>query len=144
MNRICCSDKNSSFLQQLRQRLDFYGIKLPSVLIEYRDLTLKTDALVGSAGIPTLLNVPLRAVQRLLGMKQQTVEVSVLNKMSGVLKPSHMTLLLGPPGCGKSSFLKVSECNHFKSCDQGAVLSQSLQQLCCISCKRLVSSLFQM
>ncbi len=82
-------------------------MKLPSVTVEFRHLTVKTDALVGSAGIPTVLNVPLQALQGLFGMQQQTVELNVLREMSGVLKPSRMTLLLGPPGCGKSSFLKV-------------------------------------
>jgi ABC-type glutathione transport system ATPase component len=69
---------------------------------------VKTDATVGSAGIPTVGNMPMRIARRLLGLKQPTVELAVVNGMSGVLRPGRLTLLLGPPGCGKSTFLKVS------------------------------------
>lgn len=37
-------------------RLDEYKVATPTVQIEYRNLTVKTDAMVGSAGIPTAGN----------------------------------------------------------------------------------------
>jgi hypothetical protein len=70
-------------------------------------LQVTTDALVGSAGVATVGNVAITAARNLLGLKQQTVEIAVVNKMRGVLRPGRLTLLLGPPGCGKSTFLKV-------------------------------------
>lgn len=112
-HRSCtCSGKDASFIKRLRERLDEYSVKLPSVTIEYRDLTVKTDALVGSAGIPTVVSTILAKVKQVLGMKQQTVEVSVVDGVSGVLKPGRMTLVLGPPSCGKSTFMKVSTQCH--------------------------------
>jgi hypothetical protein len=99
--------RDNNFLSRLRKRLDAYGIKLPSVTIEYRDLKVTTDALAGSDSIPNMLNTPVNWLKGRLGVKQATVELPVIQGMSGVLTPGRMTLLLGPPGCGKSSFLKV-------------------------------------
>jgi ABC-type multidrug transport system ATPase subunit len=39
--------------------------------------------------------------------KVGTVPVKVLDGVSGVLRPGRLTLLMGPPGSGKSVFLKV-------------------------------------
>jgi ABC-type multidrug transport system ATPase subunit len=35
------------------------------------------------------------------------VPVKVLDEVSGVLRPGRLTLLMGPPGSGKSVFMKV-------------------------------------
>ncbi len=40
-------------------------------------------------------------------MKQNTVDHPILDNLSGVIRPGRPTLLLGPPGCGKSTMLKV-------------------------------------
>ena len=39
--------------------------------------------------------------------KVGTVPVKVLDGVSGVLRPGRLTLLMGPPGAGKSVFMKV-------------------------------------
>lgn len=31
--------------------------------------------------------------------------LTILNDVSGIIKPCRLTLLLGPPGCGKTTFL---------------------------------------
>ena len=38
---------------------------------------------------------------------QEKVEVTLLNSLSGVFKPSRLTLVLGPPGAGKSTLMKA-------------------------------------
>ncbi|KAL2333339.1 hypothetical protein Fmac_014552 [Flemingia macrophylla] len=35
----------------------------------------------------------------------QGAEICILNNVSGIIKPSRLTLLLGPPGCGKTTLL---------------------------------------
>lgn len=40
-------------------------------------------------------------------MSDDTVELKILDGLSGVLRPGRMTLLLGPPACGKSTLLRV-------------------------------------
>jgi ABC-type lipoprotein export system ATPase subunit len=64
------------------------------------------DALVGSAGTPTLLNSALRLV-RLATLQGglRTAPLTVLGGVSGALLPGRLTLLLGPPGSGKTVFL---------------------------------------
>lgn len=37
----------------------------------------------------------------------ETVKVKILDKVSGVLKPGRLTLVLGPPGAGKSVLLQT-------------------------------------
>lgn len=44
------------FFEQLSLRLTEYKVAVPTVQIEYRNLTVKTEAMVGSAGIPTAGN----------------------------------------------------------------------------------------
>jgi hypothetical protein len=89
---------------------------------------VKTDAAVGSAGIPTVGNMPLRIARRLLGLKQPTVELSVVNGMTGVLRPGRLTLLLGPPGSGKSTFLKVGACMYGRLTTDGLAASRRCMQ----------------
>ena len=53
----------------------------------------------------------LHALQSVVGLtgllKNQKRKFVVLDNVSGVIKPGRMTLLLGPPGAGKSSLLKT-------------------------------------
>jgi ABC-type multidrug transport system ATPase subunit len=43
----------------------------------------------------------------MLGFNRQHARIRILNGVSGVVKPSKLTLLLGPPGCGKTTLLKA-------------------------------------
>lgn len=51
------------FLSKLSDKLKEYGIEQPTVQIEFRQLTVATDALVGNAGIPTVANVGTHALK---------------------------------------------------------------------------------
>lgn len=42
------------FFQRLASKLEEYSVATPTVQIEYRNLTVRTQAMVGSAGIPTV------------------------------------------------------------------------------------------
>lgn len=44
------------FFEQLAIRLEEYNVAIPTVQIEFRNLTVTTEAMVGSAGIPTAGN----------------------------------------------------------------------------------------
>ena len=79
-----------------------------AVEIEYNGVTLETDALVGSSGNPSVLNSLKKALGTLLFRKTlKTQPVRILDDVSGVIKPGRLTLVLGPPGGGKSVFLKL-------------------------------------
>ncbi|KAG2439064.1 hypothetical protein HYH02_006591 [Chlamydomonas schloesseri] len=95
------------FTAALGARMKAFGVAMPSVTLEYRDLSVHTDALVGSAGIPSVGNSLLGMFKRLVCVKDHTVDHPILDKLSGVIRPGRPTLLLGPPASGKSSLLKV-------------------------------------
>jgi hypothetical protein len=44
------------FFRLLAQKLEEYQVPMPTVQIEYKNLTVKTQAMVGNAGIPTAGN----------------------------------------------------------------------------------------
>lgn len=50
------NDSAGTFLDKLGARVEDLGVELPSVQIEYRDLNVTTTALIGSAGIPTVIS----------------------------------------------------------------------------------------
>ena len=50
-------DADKTFLRSMVDRLTTAGLKPPTVLVEYDQLNVEADALVGSANIPSLSNV---------------------------------------------------------------------------------------
>ncbi|TYI07196.1 hypothetical protein ES332_A10G210600v1, partial [Gossypium tomentosum] len=106
---------NLSLLEKLRHRIDracfkFYraGVQLPSVEVRYKNLSVQAECqLVHGKPLPTLWNATKGAfsgISNLLGSKQEA-KISILKDVNGIIKPGRMTLLLGPPGCGKTTFL---------------------------------------
>ncbi|KAL0354631.1 UNVERIFIED_CONTAM: ABC transporter G family member 36 [Sesamum radiatum] len=69
-------EDNEKFLRKLRNRIDEAGIELPTVEVRFENLTLA-----------------------------ERTKLKILNDVSGIIKPSRMTLLLGPPSSGKATLL---------------------------------------
>lgn len=44
------------FFKKLNSYLDSMGVNRPTLAVRYKNLTVEADALVGSAGLPTLAN----------------------------------------------------------------------------------------
>ncbi|KAD3067411.1 hypothetical protein E3N88_35291 [Mikania micrantha] len=110
---------NLRLLQKLRERTDKVGVQLPSVEVRYKNLRVEAECeVVHGKPLPTLWN----SLQSLLsdivmipGFKSNRAKITILNDVSGVIKPGRMTLLLGPPGCGKTTLLKALSGNLSKS-----------------------------
>ncbi|KAJ0870671.1 putative ABC-type sulfate transporter [Helianthus annuus] len=110
---------NLQLLQKLRKRTDKVGVQLPSVEVRYKNLRVEAECeVVHGKPLPTLWN----SFQSLLsdiimipGLKSKRAKITILNDVSGVIKPGRMTLLLGPPGCGKTTLLKALSGNLDKS-----------------------------
>ncbi|KAG2425082.1 hypothetical protein HXX76_013991 [Chlamydomonas incerta] len=102
-------NREDTFFTRLSRRLHQAGVELPAVTVEYRSLRVETEALVGSASIPTVLSVPLTAAKKLLRLHngREAKPLTILNDLQGRLVPGRLTLLLGPPSCGKSSFMRA-------------------------------------
>ena len=81
---------------------------LARVEVEYHGLTVETDGKMGSSSNPTVWN-SFKASMMPFGFFKQddSVKVKILDGVSGVLKPGRLTLVLGPPGSGKSVLLQT-------------------------------------
>ncbi|CAL5380302.1 unnamed protein product [Camellia sinensis] len=44
---------------------------------------------------------------KLPGLKSQEAKITIIDDVSGIIKPGRTTLLLGPPGCGKGTLVKA-------------------------------------
>ncbi|GFZ06024.1 pleiotropic drug resistance 6 [Actinidia rufa] len=104
-------DDNEKFLQRLRDRIDRVGIEIPKIEVRFEHLSIEGDAYVGSRALPTLLNSTLNQIEGVLGLikllPSKKRVVKILQDVSGIVKPSRMTLLLGPPGSGKTTLLQA-------------------------------------
>ncbi|KAB2628643.1 pleiotropic drug resistance protein 2-like [Pyrus ussuriensis x Pyrus communis] len=85
---------NEKFLKNLRARNERVGIDVPKVEVRFEKVSIQGDAYVGSRALPTLLNSSLNMIE-------------ILQDVSGIVRPSTMTLLLGPPSSGKTTLLKA-------------------------------------
>ncbi|KAG6554605.1 hypothetical protein Mapa_003623 [Marchantia paleacea] len=123
INKIIGSDTpgdNEKFLSKLRERLDKVGIELPRVEIRFENLHITAQCYVGSRALPTLWNAALNFTEGLLNSvvpgitRTDKTTITILDDVSGIIKPGRMTLLLGPPTCGKSTLL-LSLANRLES-----------------------------
>ncbi|KAG1677137.1 hypothetical protein FOA52_000943 [Chlamydomonas sp. UWO 241] len=83
-----------------------YDIQIPTVQVTFRDVHITTNALMGSKAVPTVGRSFTNLMRSLVFMPETTTPVTVIDHCSGVLVPGRLTLLLGPPSSGKTSFLR--------------------------------------
>uniref|UniRef100_A0A0D9XN09 ABC transporter domain-containing protein n=1 Tax=Leersia perrieri TaxID=77586 RepID=A0A0D9XN09_9ORYZ len=100
---------NLRLLRKQRRRMERVGVRQPTVEVRWRNLCVEADChVVSGKPLPTLLNTLLSLQQLLttaLGFSRRHAKIPILNDVTGILKPSRLTLLLGPPGCGKTTLL---------------------------------------
>ncbi|CAI0473877.1 unnamed protein product [Linum tenue] len=97
------------FLLQLKRRIDRVGIELSTVEVRFEGLRVEAEARKASRALPSLYNFTANMVEDLLSyihiLESRKKQVCILKDLTGILKPSRMTLLLGPPSSGKTTFL---------------------------------------
>ncbi|XP_027349250.1 ABC transporter G family member 34-like [Abrus precatorius] len=102
-------DDNENFLRRLRDRINRVGIEIPKIEIRYENLSVEGDVYVGKRALPSLLNVALNTFESIMGLfhlvPSKKRNIQILKDVSGIVRPSRMTLLLGPPGAGKTTLL---------------------------------------
>ncbi|VFQ92299.1 unnamed protein product [Cuscuta campestris] len=102
-------EDNEKFLMKLRNRIDRVGIDLPSIEVRYEHLNVEAIAYAGSRALPSFINFTTNFIEDLLNAlhitKSKKRKITILDDVSGIIKPSRMTLLLGPPGSGKTTLL---------------------------------------
>ncbi|VFQ92295.1 unnamed protein product [Cuscuta campestris] len=102
-------EDNEKFLRKLRNRIDRVGIDLPTIEVRYENVNVEAVAYEGSRALPSFVNFTTNFVEDLLNAlrvtKSKKRNITILNNVSGIVKPCRMTLLLGPPGSGKTTLL---------------------------------------
>ncbi|XP_022721376.1 pleiotropic drug resistance protein 1-like isoform X2 [Durio zibethinus] len=102
-------EDNEKFLSKLKNRIDTVGIDLPTIEVRFERLNVEAEAFVGNSALPTVLNFTTRMVEGFLNdmgiLSSRKKQLTILNDVSGIVKPGRMTLLLGPPSSGKTSLL---------------------------------------
>ncbi|CAA0839121.1 ABC transporter G family member 40 [Striga hermonthica] len=96
-------------LKKLRDRIDRVGIQLPTIEVRFEHLNIGAEAYVGSRSLPTFFNFTINIFQGFLNylhlLPSKKKHISILQDVSGIIKPCRMTLLLGPPSSGKTTLL---------------------------------------
>eukprot|EP00644_Phytophthora_capsici_P019764 jgi/Phyca11/512156/fgenesh2_kg.PHYCAscaffold_341_\ len=87
------------------------GKHLPQMEVRFRDVSISADIMVKDktdvkVELPTLVNV-VKTGFREMRSSTHVVKKQVLKNVSGVFKPGTITLILGQPGSGKSSLMKL-------------------------------------
>jgi ABC-type multidrug transport system ATPase subunit len=104
-------DETNTLLLKMRKRLDKVGIELPTIEVRYENLTIEADCYVGDRALPSNWNTTRNFVEMVLDKlhlwKSKKAKLTILDNVSGIIKPGRMTLLLGPPGSGKTTLLKA-------------------------------------
>ncbi|KAK1362993.1 hypothetical protein POM88_038554 [Heracleum sosnowskyi] len=93
-------EDNEKFLLKLRDRVDRVGIDLPQIEVRFAHLKIEAEAHVGrSRALPSFMNFCIGIVEGLLNtlhiIPSKKERLTILNDLSGIIRPCRMTLLLG-------------------------------------------------
>ncbi|XP_024532572.1 ABC transporter G family member 29 [Selaginella moellendorffii] len=102
-------EDNEIFLKRLRHRINKVGIDVPAVEVRYENLTVEAKCYVGNRALPTLYNTAVNMLEAAIDFlkisRTKESNLTILQDVSGIIKPGRMTLLLGPPSSGKTTLL---------------------------------------
>ncbi|XP_072965196.1 ABC transporter G family member 31 isoform X1 [Typha angustifolia] len=97
------------FFRRIRQRFDAVRLEFPKIEVRFQDLKVDAYVHVGSRALPTIPNYICNMAEAFLRHSRifpgRRVKFPILDNVSGIIRPSRMTLLLGPPSSGKTTLL---------------------------------------
>ncbi|KAA8525349.1 hypothetical protein F0562_007233 [Nyssa sinensis] len=97
------------FFNRVRQRFQAVDLEFPKVEVRFQDLRVDAFLHVGSRALPTIPNFIFNMTEafsrKLRIFPGRRKKLSILNNISGIVRPSRLTLLLGPPSSGKTTLL---------------------------------------
>uniref|UniRef100_V5NX96 PDR protein 5 n=1 Tax=Vinca minor TaxID=60093 RepID=V5NX96_VINMI len=97
------------FFDRMRRRFDRVDLGFPKIEVRFQQLKVESFVHVGSRALPTIPNFLFNMTEALLRQLRiysgKRRKLSILNDVSGIIRPSRLTLLLGPPSSGKTTLL---------------------------------------
>lgn len=85
---------NLRLLQKLRERIDRVGVKLPTVEVRYKNLSVEAECkVVQGKPLPTLWNCiasMLSVFTKVIQCKSHKAKISIVKDVSGIIKPSRL------------------------------------------------------
>jgi len=96
------SGTGQTFQEKLASELEIAGVELPTILVQYNNLSVESVAKEGGE-IESVSN----AIGSGLSFSKAKHRKMLLQGATGALRPGRATLLVGPPGGGKSVFMKA-------------------------------------
>ncbi|KAJ4838958.1 hypothetical protein Tsubulata_014816 [Turnera subulata] len=102
-------EDNEKFLLKLKNRIERVGIDMPTIEVRFEHINVEAEAHVGGRALPSFVNATLGVLEGIVNflhiIPSGKKKFNILKDVSGVIKPSRMTLLLGPPSSGKTTLL---------------------------------------
>ncbi|GAB4817617.1 hypothetical protein N2152v2_004663 [Parachlorella kessleri] len=108
---------NYPLLVGMQERMARVGMCNPTIVVRYREMSVLVRLTVGDRTVPSLTATVSRRVEplmRTVGRGARRTDFAIIERTSGIIRPGVFTLLLGPPGSGKSTFLKALAGQHTK------------------------------
>ncbi|WOL09018.1 ABC transporter G family member 31 isoform X1 [Canna indica] len=103
------SNDAEHFFQRIRQRFDAVNLAFPKIEVRFQNLKVDAYIHVGSRALPTIPNYIFNMTEAFMRYLRifpgGRRKLSILDDISGIIRPSRMTLLLGPPSSGKTTLL---------------------------------------
>uniref|UniRef100_A0A3Q7GZ29 ABC transporter domain-containing protein n=1 Tax=Solanum lycopersicum TaxID=4081 RepID=A0A3Q7GZ29_SOLLC len=97
------------FFKRVKERFEKVDLEFPKVKVCFHHLKVDAMVHVGSRALPTIpnfiFNMTESSLRQLRIFPSRRKKLSILNNISGFLRPSRLTLLLGPPSSGKTTLL---------------------------------------
>ncbi|XVF32975.1 hypothetical protein REPUB_Repub17cG0128800 [Reevesia pubescens] len=120
-------EDNLSLLKKLKERkarqeprsqelTSLVGLELPTIEVRFKNMSVEAECkVVHGKPLPNLWNTITNTFFAMTNVNRcmtQPNKIKILEDVSGIIKPSRMTLLLGPPGCGKTTLLQTLAGKH--------------------------------
>ncbi|KAM3375327.1 ABC transporter G family member 32 isoform X2 [Capsicum galapagoense] len=97
------------FFERVKERFEKVNLEFPKVRVCFQHLKVDAMVHVGSRALPTIPNFVFNMTETFLRQLRifpsRRKKLSILNDISGFIRPSRLTLLLGPPSSGKTTLL---------------------------------------
>lgn len=111
VERLVCAvdDDAERFFDRMRRRFDAVELEFPKIEVRFQHLKVESYVHVGSRALPTIPNFILNMTEAFLRQlrlrRGKRKKLTILDDISGIIRPSRLTLLLGPPSSGKTTLL---------------------------------------